>query len=123
VLADEELSVAWKTRSVVRIADVGDGERLRRELCQFSRLIESQEPITIESRILPGDRVRVRDGDLEGIEGTVLVRDGETRLLVSVDFLQRGASIAIADDVLEPLLEPACRLTTGGGTERPVQPR
>jgi hypothetical protein len=37
------------------------------------------------------------------MEGSVLVRRGETRLLVAIDFLQRGASVAIEDYMLEPL--------------------
>jgi transcriptional antiterminator RfaH len=109
-LPDEELEVAWKTNRVISILDVSDGDRLVHELRQIRRLIESEVPITIESHILPGDRVRVRLGAFAGMEGTVLVRRGETRLLVSVDFLQRGASIAIDDYMLEPLSYASSRL-------------
>jgi transcriptional antiterminator RfaH len=95
---------ALKTNRVINTLEVFNGERLRRELRQIRRLIESDVPITIESRILPGDRVRVRSGHpFGGMEGSVLVRRGETRLLVAIDFLQRGASVAIEDYMLEPL--------------------
>ncbi len=110
LLPDEELDVAWKTNRVISILDVSDGDRLIRELRQIRRLVESEVPITIESQILPGDRVRVRLGAFAGMEGTVLVRRGETRLLVSVDFLQRGASVAIDDYMLEPLGSASSRL-------------
>ena len=40
---------------------------------------------------------------MAGLEGTVIKRHGETRLLVSVDFLQKGASVAIDDFQVEPL--------------------
>jgi hypothetical protein len=38
-----------------------------------------------------------------GLEGTVLVRRGVTHLLVSVNFLQQGASIEVEDYLLEKL--------------------
>jgi hypothetical protein len=37
------------------------------------------------------------------MEGTVIVRRGETRLLVCVNFLQQGASIEVQDYLLERL--------------------
>ena len=73
-----------------------DGEWLA-ELCRVNR-----DPNT--SYIFhPGDRVRVRRGPLAGVEGTVLTRRGRKRLLVSVDFLQQGASVEIEDFLLEPI--------------------
>jgi transcriptional antiterminator RfaH len=110
LLPDEERDKAWKTNRIISILEVSDGERLRRELRQIRRLIESRVPITLESRIFPGERVRVRLGPLTGLEGTVLERRSETRLFVSVDFLQRGASVAIHDYMLESLGKPASRL-------------
>ena len=52
---------------------------------------------------MPGNRVRVRRGPLAGLEGAVLVRRGQTRLLVQVNFLQKGASVEIDDFLLEPI--------------------
>ncbi len=49
----------------------------------------------------PGDKVRVKHGALMGLEGTVLVRRGVTRLLVSVNFMQQGASVEVDDYLLE----------------------
>jgi transcriptional antiterminator RfaH len=106
-VSDEDRDIAFKTNRIVSITDVYDGVRLRRELRQVRRLIESDVPITIESQILPGERVRVRLGPFAGMEGTVLTRRNETRLLVSIDFLQRGASFAIDDYMLESLSSPA----------------
>jgi hypothetical protein len=57
----------------------------------------------MESRLAPGRRVRVRHGALAGLEGTVLLRRGRTRLLVAVDFLQQGASVDIEDYCLEAI--------------------
>jgi transcriptional antiterminator RfaH len=91
------------TNRVLRILQVSDAERLVSDLRQFRQLISSNAPLTVESRLSRGDRVRVRTGPFAGIEGTVLHRRGGTRLLVSIDFLQRGASVEIDDFLLEPV--------------------
>jgi transcription antitermination factor NusG len=82
---------------------VEDAEQLVADLRQIKRLIDSDAPLTIERRLSPGQRVRIKQGSLMGMEGTVLVRRGETRLLVCINFLQQGASIEVHDYLLERL--------------------
>jgi transcriptional antiterminator RfaH len=94
---------ALMTNRVLRVLEVGDARRLVSDLRQLRQLIASNAPLTVESRLERGDRVRVRRGPFAGIEGTVLHRRGVTRLLVSIDFLQRGASVEIDDFLLEPI--------------------
>ena len=98
---EQERIVSLTTNRISRILTVDDPERLVYDLRQLRRLIASNAPLTVESRLLPGDHVRVRQGPLMGLEGTVLTRRGTTRLLVSVDFLQQGASVEIDDFLLE----------------------
>jgi len=59
--------------------------------------------MTLESRLEPGSRVKVRSGPLCGLEGTILNRRGQTRLLVAVDFLKQGASVDIHDYMVEAI--------------------
>jgi transcriptional antiterminator RfaH len=66
-------------------------------------LIASGEPLTVEARLQRGQRVRLKSGALMGIEGTILERRGEQRLLVAVEFLQQGVSILINDYRVEPV--------------------
>lgn len=101
--SEEERVSSLATNRIVRILAVATPERLREDLSRLRRLIDSGAGVTLESRLEPGIRVRVRHGPFVGIEGTVLTRRGETRLLVAVDFLQQGASIEIDDAVLEPV--------------------
>lgn len=104
MLADEAERVrSLTTNRISRILNVEDGEQLVRDLRQIKRLIDSNAPLTIERRLAPGQRVRIKQGALMGMEGTVLVRRGETRLLVCVNFLQQGASIEVQDYQLERL--------------------
>ena len=46
-------------------------------------------------------RVRIRSGPLTGLEGLVIRRRGQDRLLVAVEFLQQGASVQIDDFEVE----------------------
>lgn len=101
--AEPERVRSLATNRVSRVLTVNDPERLLFDLRQLRQLIAANAPLTVESRLEPGNRVRVRQGLLLGLEGTVLVRRGTTRLLVAVDFLQQGASVEIDDYLLEPL--------------------
>jgi transcriptional antiterminator RfaH len=91
------------TNRVSRNLPVEDATQLVAELRNLKRLIDSGAPLTLESRLAAGAPVRIRRGPLMGVEGVVLKRHGNTRLLVSVNFLQKGASVAIEDFMLEPL--------------------
>jgi transcriptional antiterminator RfaH len=99
----EERVSSMVTNRVSRILEVSEGDQLRRDLLQIWQLIAANVPLTVESRLTTGDQVRIRRGPLDGLEGTVLVRRGQTRLLVSVNFLQQGASIEVDDFLLEPI--------------------
>jgi len=89
------------TNRISRILTVNDPDQLVHDLVQLRRLIASDAPLSLEQQLAPGDKVRVKQGALMGMEGTVMVRRGVTRLLVSVNFLQQGASIEVEDYLLE----------------------
>ena len=91
------------TNRIVRILPVGDPKRLQRELRNLHELISLDMSLTVENRLPRGKRVRVCIGPLTGVEGIVLQRRGGCRLVVSVDFLQRGASVEIDEFMLEPI--------------------
>jgi transcriptional antiterminator RfaH len=91
------------TNHVLRVLRVPDQESLARNLRSLELLIQEGTPLTVESKLAPGERVRVRSGPLAGVEGTVLQRRGEKRFLVAVDFLQQGASFEIVGFLLEPI--------------------
>lgn len=98
---EEERAAGLSSNRIVRTLAVPAPERLRAELCHLQRLIGSGVAVTLERHLEPGARVRVGCGPLAGLEGTVLIRRGATRLLVAVDFLQQGASMEIEEAVLE----------------------
>jgi len=101
--SEEERVRSLKTNRISRILPVKDADQLTFDLRQLRQLIASKAPLTVESRLSPGQPVRVRNGAFAGLEGTVLKRRGETRLLISINFLQQGASVEIDDFMLDPL--------------------
>ena len=98
---------AVSTGCVSQHIQVVDGAELGRDLRQICELIEAGVPLTPEARLVPGEYVRVRTGPFAGYEGTVIRRQGQTRLLVSVNFLQQGASVVLEDCQLESLGKPS----------------
>lgn len=104
ILASEEERIrALHTNRVIRALEVHDKCNLHYDLFQFEQLITSGAALTAESRLTTGQKVRIRRGPLAGLEGTILSRHGITRLLVSVNFLQQGASVAVDDFMLEQI--------------------
>ncbi|NLF06509.1 MAG: antitermination protein NusG [Pirellulaceae bacterium] len=104
LFADESERVrCLATNRVSRVLQVEDADRFVFDLRQLRQLIAAGAPLTVESRLDEGRQVRVRRGAFAGLEGTVVKRRGETRLLVCINFLQKGASVEIDDFLLEPL--------------------
>ena len=99
----DERVTALESNRVARTIDVPLWQQSQfcNDLLQIQRLIETGLPLTPESRIQPGQLVRIKSGRLAGLEGQVTHRRGGTRLLVTVDYLQQGASIEIDDFTVE----------------------
>ena len=100
---EQQRITSLTTNRVSRVIAIDDPQRLVFDLRQLRRLIASDAPLTVESRLVAGNRVRVKQGPFLGLEGVVLTRRGSTRLLVSINFLQQGASVEIDDFSLERL--------------------
>jgi transcriptional antiterminator RfaH len=92
---------ALTTNCISRCLPVDVCDQLVHDLRQIRRLILSGTPLSAEAKIQPGMRVRIRNGLLAGMEGTVLKRRGGNRLLVAVRFLQKGASVQLEDFEVE----------------------
>lgn len=86
---------ALQTNHISHILTVPDEAELCNDLRRIRHLIESGVPISLEQRMPAGACVRVRRGPLKGLEGMVLQRRTETRLIVLVNFLQQGASVLV----------------------------
>ena len=98
---EEQRRAALATNTIARWISIPDERTLVSDLRAIKRLVESEKPLTPEARLESGHAVRVRSGPLRGMEGTVVKRHGEERLLVAVRFLNQGASIELEDVDLE----------------------
>lgn len=100
---EEDRIKALTTNRLSTVLRVPDQLQICRDLAQVQQLIAAKAPLTVESRLMPGRRVRVRSGVFAGLEGQVLSRVKHTRLIIAVHFLQKGVSVEIDDFMLEPL--------------------
>lgn len=51
-----------------------------------------------------GDRVRIKAGPLKGLEGTLVKQPSSSRMIITVDFIQRAVSVELEPDDLEGIL-------------------
>ncbi|WP_425617571.1 transcription termination/antitermination protein NusG [Anatilimnocola sp. NA78] len=100
---EEERGSAFATDRIVQTLDVDARQEMTADLLNIHRLIEEGAPLAVESRLAPGQRVRVKNGALMGVEGEIVSRRGEDRLVIAVRFLQQGVSVVIQDYQVEPI--------------------
>jgi len=74
----------------------GEGSPIPNEQIEAVRAITSQQLTWTEHPFLKiGQRVRIKSGALNGVEGILVARDGDRTLVVSVDAIQRSLSVRI----------------------------
>ena len=66
-------------------------------------LVEGKVPLLAYPFLKVGQRIRVRGGALDGVEGIFQSRNGEDTLIVSVDAIQRSLSVSIKGYNIEPV--------------------
>ena len=102
MMANEEQRIAALTTNCIRKCDVvTDFELLVEDLTRIYNVVQAGVPLTAESKMAKGDLVKVRSGPFAGYEGVVIRREGKTRLLLSIRFLEEGVSMAVDEGVLE----------------------
>jgi transcriptional antiterminator RfaH len=97
---------ALETGLVSRCLSVVDQAGLHRDLARVYRLISSGAPLLPEERLEPGDLVEFVFGSLAGLQGKVIRRGKQLRLVVEVELLQRGVSVEIDSHMVKPLRKP-----------------
>ena len=94
---------ALGTNRVVQMFMASDVDQMTLDLKNIQKLLDHGKSLTVESTLQPGQRVRIKTGAMQGIEGVITSRRGEDRLLVAVEFLQQGVSILIQDFQVESI--------------------
>jgi transcription antitermination factor NusG len=67
------------------------------------RLVLNDVHVTPESYVKVGQRVRIRGGALDGVEGVLAGCGKDQKLIVSVDTIQRSISVSLEGYEVEPL--------------------
>jgi len=94
---NEDRQRVLQTDSVLGLVGVrGIGTPIPTEQVDAIRLLVNQQvPCHSHPFLKIGQRVRIRGGALEGLEGIFLSRHGERRLVISVDAMQRSLAIQV----------------------------
>src|SRR5689334_6847863 len=66
-------------------------------------LLQQKLPLTSHPFLRAGQRVRVRGGALDGMEGVFIKRNGLDTLVISVEAIQRSLSVSVQGYDLQPL--------------------
>lgn len=100
---EDERYRAVCTGAISRCLPIPAPEELVADLLQVRGLINMSAPLSPESRLEPGQRVRVRSGPFAGYEGVIVRREKDVRLQVSVRFMDQGVSVSIEDCQADPI--------------------
>jgi transcription antitermination factor NusG len=102
---NEERQRVLRTESVLGLVGTqGVGTPIPNEQIDAVRLlVKEQLPCCSHPFLKTGQRVRIRGGALEGLEGIFLSRQGERRLIISVDAMQRSLAIQVEGYDVEPI--------------------
>lgn len=88
---------------VANMLEVFDQTTLERQLREIVMALESGLVVKIAPSIGAGDKVRIKSGPLQGIEGWVEKRDGINTILLRLDFINQAAAVKIEASMIEPL--------------------
>jgi transcription antitermination factor NusG len=78
------------------VGDRGQGTPIRDAEIECVRLLLSQNvPFAAYPFLKVGQRVRIRGGSLDGLEGIIAGGTGDRRLVVSVELIQRSVAITV----------------------------
>ncbi len=66
-------------------------------------LVNEQLPYSLHPFLKIGERVRVRGGAMDGVEGILVGRNGDRTLVVSVEVIQRSLAVRIEGYRVEPV--------------------
>ncbi|HMK36031.1 MAG TPA: UpxY family transcription antiterminator [Desulfomonilaceae bacterium] len=94
-LDKEKHALLYDTKKFVRIIKVEDQQGFVQELNAISRAIETGEDLLVQPGLVPGKRVLILSGPMEGIEGVVVKRRLERQLALSVKMFNQSVIVRL----------------------------
>jgi hypothetical protein len=102
--SEQQRYEALLTDRLCQVIPARDQRQLIDELSALHRVIAGGLAIDLYPFAVVGQRVRVTDGPLMGVEGTIIHREhAAPRLVLSISMLGQGASMEIDVAALEPI--------------------
>jgi len=101
----EERVRVLRAQGVVELVGAhGQGIAIPEEQIEAVRAVAAGNvPFTEHVFLKVGQRVRVRGGSLDGVEGVLVANNGSRHLVISVDPIQRSLSVSIDGYQVEPV--------------------
>ena len=105
VPCNEERIRVLRTHGVIGLVGTrGEGTPIPEEQIDAVRTVLTQDVACGPHPFLKiGQRVRVRSGALDGLEGVLISKNGDNTLVVSVDAIQRSLAVKIDGYQVEPV--------------------
>jgi transcription termination/antitermination protein NusG len=102
---NEERMRVYRTNGVFGIVSMrGEAIPIPEEQINALRAVVAQDvPWSAHPFLKIGQRVRIRGGSLEGVEGVLLSRNGDRTLIISVDAIQRSLAVRVEGYEVEAL--------------------
>lgn len=103
-LVPESWAKVMGVTGVLRFVGAGNGVPIPEGQIQaVQALLSSDLSYQVCPFLQVGQRVRIRGGSLDGVEGLLIARNGDRTLVISVEPIQRSLSVRIDDYKVEPL--------------------
>ena len=98
-LFPDERRRVLETHQIVRTIEVSQPRRMIHQLRQVEHALRLSGDLRVEEHFKAGEYVKVISGPLCGVEGLVIRRGAESKLILSVDILGRAleASVLLTD--------------------------
>ncbi len=103
-LVPESWARVMGVTGVLRFVGAGNGVPIPEgQIRAVQTLLSSNLSYQICPFLQVGQRVRIRGGSLDGVEGLLIARNGDRTLIISVEPIQRSLSVRIDDYKVEPV--------------------
>jgi len=100
---DFERHEALHSNHIASIIDVHNEKQLIIELQQVEQALSGPEKVYPYDFVQKGQMVLVKSGPLKGLEGFIIRKTGQYRLVLSVKTIMQSISVSIDADCVEPV--------------------
>jgi transcriptional antiterminator RfaH len=110
---DASRVAALESNTISRILEVPEQRRLLHDLRRIDRMLSAEVPLEPAEGLVPGQTVKIVAGPLADVQGTLVRKAGQMRLVVEVTFLRQAVSAEVEAWMVEPAAPEV--ITAGAG--------